>query len=87
MLPKVFFAASNIDYFAPSENILKIRKKESFKKGSNFNISDCHDFIDFFKKTRMILRVSVHKHSNTTQLQLQLTIRGCKGFDGGVEAR
>ncbi len=55
MLPKVFFAASNIDYFLPSENILKIREKESFKKGANFNISDCHDFIDFFKE-------SIEKH-------------------------
>lgn len=55
MLPKVFFAASNIDYYAPSEKILKIRETESFKKGANFNIDDCHEFIDFFKS-------SIEKH-------------------------
>lgn len=51
MLPKVFFAASNIDYFAPSDHILKIREKETFKKGENFNINDCREFIDFFKES------------------------------------
>lgn len=55
MLPKVFFAASNIDYYTPSEKILEIRKIESFKKGANFNIDDCHEFIDFFKS-------SIEKH-------------------------
>lgn len=56
MLPKVFFAASNIEYFAPSEHILTIREKESFKKGETFNINDCRDFIDFFKE-------SIKKHN------------------------
>ena len=51
MLPKVFFATSNIDRFDPSDHILKIREKESFKKGENFNINDCRDFIDFFKES------------------------------------
>lgn len=55
MLPKVFFANSNIDFFAPPQHILDIRKKESFKKGNTFNIDDCHDFIDFYKK-------SIYKH-------------------------
>ena len=35
MLPKVFFAAKNIDTFQPSDRILDIRKKESFKKRGN----------------------------------------------------
>lgn len=60
MLPKVFFAASNIDYFAPSKHILDIRKKETFKKGANFNINDCHDFIDFFKQ-------SIERHEDWSQ--------------------
>ncbi len=60
MLPKVFFAASNIDHFAPSEKILEIRKKESFKKGVTFNIDDCHAFIDFFKE-------SINRHSDWSQ--------------------
>lgn len=55
MLPKVFFANSNINYYAPNEKILRIRKKESFKKGDNFNIDDCHELIDFFK-------ASIEKH-------------------------
>ena len=51
MLPKVFFAASNIELFAPSEEILRIRKNETFKKGANFNKRDCEKFIDFFKES------------------------------------
>lgn len=57
MLPKVFFANSNIGYYAPSEKILEIRRKETFKKGDNFSISDCHEFIDFFKS-------SIEKHED-----------------------
>ncbi len=57
MLPKVFFAKSNIDYYAPNEEILEIREKESFKKGNNFNIDDCHKFIDFYKE-------SINKHED-----------------------
>lgn len=55
MLPKVFFAKSNIEYFNPSEEILRIRKEESFKKGASFNRNDCHKLIDFYKK-------SIEKH-------------------------
>lgn len=49
MLPKVFFASKNIDKFQPSDKILDIRKRESFKKGTAFNKSECHEFIDYFK--------------------------------------
>lgn len=49
MLPKVFFAKSNIDYYSPSQEILRIRKEETFKKGEKFSIKDCHTLIDFFK--------------------------------------
>ncbi|MDR0651483.1 MAG: hypothetical protein LBG59_09105 [Candidatus Peribacteria bacterium] len=49
MLPKVFFSAKNIDYFAPSPKILEIRKKESFKQGENFSSADLHQWIDFMK--------------------------------------
>lgn len=51
MLPKVFFAASNASLFQPSDEILKIRSTESFKKGQTFNIEDCRKFIDFFKES------------------------------------
>ena len=49
MLPKVFFADSNIDFFAPSDEILTIYKKGTFKKSGSFNIDDCHKLIDFYK--------------------------------------
>ncbi len=49
MLPKVFFATKNIDKFQPSDRILDIRKRESFKKGATFDKSECHEFIDYFK--------------------------------------
>lgn len=57
MLPKVFFAKSNEDIFEPSTDILQIRKKESFKKGANFSIADCHKMIDFYKD-------SIEKHED-----------------------
>lgn len=60
MLPKVFFAASNIEYYNPDKHILDIRKKESFKKGDSFDLKDCHDFIDFFK-------ASIAKHEDWSQ--------------------
>lgn len=50
MLPKVFFAKSNIDYYAPSDEIIDIYRNEKFKKGDNFNLSCCHKMIDFYKE-------------------------------------
>lgn len=50
MLPKVFFAKSNLEIFRPSEKILSIRNRESFKKGPQFDIKECHELIDFFKE-------------------------------------
>jgi len=49
MLPKVFFARSRIDEFAPSAEILDIYHRGSFKKGNGFSHNDCHKLIDFFK--------------------------------------
>jgi len=60
MLPKVFFASKNIDTFQPSNRILDIRKRESFKKGATFNKSECHEFIDYFKE-------SIEKHDDWSQ--------------------
>lgn len=52
MLPKVFFGASNIKFYAPSEEILRIYKKDqSFKKGPSFSLDDCHALIDFYKSS------------------------------------
>lgn len=60
MLPKVFFASKNIDTFQPSDRILDIRKRESFKKGATFNKAECHEFIDYFKD-------SIKKHDDWSQ--------------------
>ena len=59
-LPRVFFCKKNIEYFSPSDRILEIRKNETFKKGDNFNLNDCHEFIDFFK-------ASIEKHEDWSQ--------------------
>lgn len=64
MLPKVFFASSNLDYFAPSETVKAIRKNETFKKGANFNIDDCHTLIDYFKN-------SIIKHKDWSQFDFK----------------
>lgn len=60
MLPKVFFASKNIDTFQPSDRILDIRKRESFKKEATFNKAECHEFIDYFKD-------SIKKHDDWSQ--------------------
>ncbi len=66
MLPKVFFAAKNIDKFKPSDRILDIRQRESFKKGATFNKSECHEFIDYFKE-------SIKKHDDWSQFGFEFT--------------
>lgn len=55
MLPKVFFAKKNIDFYAPDDELLKRYKVGTHKKGKLFNLQDCHNLIDFFKK-------SIEKH-------------------------
>lgn len=66
MLPKVFFSKSREVEFAPSEEVLRIRKQETFKKGDNFNIEDCHTLIDFFKD-------SIKKHEEWSQFGFMFT--------------
>lgn len=51
MLPKVFFAKSNIDYYKPSKEIVENYKKGTHKKGELFSLEDCHKLIDFFKES------------------------------------
>lgn len=60
MLPKVFFSKKNIDDYAPDDNILRIRNEETFKKGEQFSLEDCHTFIDFYKE-------SIGKHPDWSQ--------------------
>lgn len=57
MLPKVFFSKSRIDEFAPSKALLDAYQRGTHKKGTNFNIRDCHRLIDFFKE-------SIKKHED-----------------------
>ena len=66
MLPKVFFASSNLQIFKPTDRILDIRKRESFKKGDNFSIEECHEFVDFFKQ-------SLNKHEDWSQFGFKFT--------------
>ena len=66
MLPKVFFASSNLSTFNPSNEILSIRKNETFKKGMGFNKEDCHKLIDFFKE-------SIDKHEDWSQFGFEFT--------------
>lgn len=66
MLPKVFFATKNIDTFQPSDRILDIRKRESFKKGATFNKAECHEFIDYFKG-------SIEKHDDWSQFGFEFS--------------
>ena len=51
MLPKVFFAKKNIDFFNPSEKVLADYKAGRHTKGENFDIEACHNVIDFFKES------------------------------------
>lgn len=64
MLPKVFFSNSNIKYYNPSDEILRIRNHGSHTKNGNpqdgyeklnFNVEDCRKIINFFKD-------SINKH-------------------------
>lgn len=58
MLPKVFFSKKDIKYFSPSEEIISIRNYASYSKNGTpqdgfdkkeFNITDCHKLINFYK--------------------------------------
>lgn len=84
MLPKVFFAKSNIDYFNPDKELLERYKQETHKKGENFNIGDCHNLIDFFKK-------SIELHSDWKTFNFEFsetsTYEDLSGFYKEVEAQ
>lgn len=57
MLPKVFFSKSRIDEFSPSVKLLDNYENDTHKKGDHFKLADCHQLIDFFKK-------SINKHED-----------------------
>jgi CRISPR-associated protein Cpf1 len=51
MLPKVFLSKKGIETFNPSKEILYNYKMETHKKGDTFDLNDCHNLIDYFKKS------------------------------------
>ncbi|MBQ8755943.1 MAG: type V CRISPR-associated protein Cas12a/Cpf1 [Lentisphaeria bacterium] len=61
MLPKVFFAQSNIDFYNPSPDLLQKYKEKQHIQGSNFDLDFCRELIDFFK-------VSIEKHPDWSKL-------------------
>lgn len=82
MLPKVFFSKSRIEEFAPSESIVEKYKMGTHKKGANFNLSDCHHLIDFFK-------ASISKHEDWSRFGFKFsdtkTYEDISGFYREVE--
>lgn len=48
-LPHVIFSTKGIEKFKPDEEILRIYKNGTFKKGRDFSLGDCHKLIDFYK--------------------------------------
>ena len=66
MLPKVFFSKSRIDEFEPSEAIISSYKRGTHKKGADFNLTECHRLIDFFKQ-------SINKHEDWSKFNFQFS--------------
>lgn len=82
MLPKVFFSKSRIDEFSPSAALLSAYQKGTHKKGTDFNIRDCHNLIDFFKQ-------SIAKHEDWSKFPFRFsdtnTYEDISGFYREVE--
>lgn len=66
MLPKVFFADSNIEKFKPSKELLRKYGEGQHKKGEKFNIDFCHELIDFFKE-------SIEKHEDWKKFEFEFS--------------
>lgn len=49
-LPGMFFRGEKLKQLNPSKEIIEIKKNESFKKGENFKIHDCHKLIEYYKE-------------------------------------
>src|SRR5690606_34782514 len=93
MLPKVFFSAKNIAYYAPDEEILRIRNHSSHTKGGkpqdgyekqDFNLKDCWKMINFFK-------ASIERHPEWKNFGFQFSATesydSIDGFYREVEAQ
>lgn len=82
MLPKVFFSKSRVAEFVPSSSLQEHYSKGTHKKGDNFNLSDCHELIDFFKQ-------SIKKHEDWSQFDFHFSdtksYKDISGFYSEVE--
>lgn len=66
MLPKVFLSTKGIKEFEPTQEILDIYERGSFKKGDDFNLEDCHRLIDYFKE-------SIGKHEDWRKFEFKFS--------------
>lgn len=84
MLPKVFFAKKNIDYYAPSTELKKHYDERTHIKGKNFDIRHCHELIDFFKN-------SIEKHPDWKNFRFSFSdtseYKDISGFYNEVESQ
>ena len=51
MLPKVFFSQKGKATFQPNNQLLDRYQNGAYKKGNTFDLSFCHELIDFFRKS------------------------------------
>ena len=76
-LPHVFFSKKNIDFFKPSDTLLKKYENGLHLKGKNFDLTFCHELIDFFK-------ASIAKHDDWSKFGFKFsdtsTYEGIDGF-------
>lgn len=76
MLPKVFFSKKNINYFNPTSDLIKKYEAGQHLKGDNFNLSFCHELIDFFKN-------SIARHDDWSQFGFKYSkTADYEGIDG-----
>lgn len=75
MLPKVFFSTKNIGFYAPDNEILRIRNHGTHTKNGepqkgyeklDFDLNDCRKIIDFFKR-------SIEKHKDWRNFGFQFS--------------
>ena len=57
MLPKVFFSKLRSEEFNPDPELIRKHKEGTHKNGAAFNLEDCHNLIDFYKR-------SIEKHED-----------------------
>lgn len=75
MLPHVFFSTKGIATYKPSKVLLEKYGKGLYKKGAAFDLSFCHELIDFFK-------ASIEKHPDWSNFGFKFSdTKTYKGID------